>query len=133
MTLIRSLPLLLLALLAACGPADRIPVVSAPPPPARIEDGLDRVNGQDVRALVRMVDRKADELTATLGDMTEARTLLLSALLIADELNDLRGAAAVARNESPAESAPDPAYAVAIERIAERVERLASQLQLGGE
>ena len=86
-----------------------------------------------LRALVRMVDRKADELTAALGDMTEARTLLLSALLIADELNDLRGAAAVARNESPAESAPDPAYAVAIERIAERVERLASQLQLGGE
>ena len=86
-----------------------------------------------LRALVRMVDRKADELTDALGEMTEARTLLLSALLIADELNDLRGAAAVARNESPAESAPDPAYAVAIERIAERVERLATQLQLGEE
>ena len=86
-----------------------------------------------LRALVRMVDRKADEITGSLGEMSEARTLLLSALLIADELNDLRGAAAVARNELPAESAPDPAFAVAIERIAERVERLASQLQLGEE
>jgi len=86
-----------------------------------------------LRALVRMVDRKADEITGALGEMTEARTLLLSALLIADELNDLRGAAAVARNESPAVSGPDPAFAVAIERIAERVERLASQLQLGEE
>ena len=54
MTLIRSLPLLLLALLAACGPADRIPVVSAPPPPARIEAGLDRVIGKDVRALISL-------------------------------------------------------------------------------
>jgi cell division protein ZapA len=50
-------------------------------------------------------------------------------LLIADELNDVRGAAAVVRNESPADVAPDPAYAVAIERIAERVERLAVRLE----
>jgi len=82
-----------------------------------------------LRALVRMVDLKAEEITGTLGEMTETRTLLLSALLIADELNDLRGAAAVARNESPADVEPDPAYAVAIERIAERVERLASQFE----
>lgn len=81
-----------------------------------------------LRALVRMVDNKAGEITAALGEMTEARTLLLSALLIADELNDLRGAVAVARNETPTDPDPDPAYAVAIERIAERVERLAAQL-----
>lgn len=80
-----------------------------------------------LRALVRMVDLKAEQLTGALGDMTEARTLLLSALLIADELNDLRGAAAVTRNDSSVE--PDPAYAVAIERIAERVERLADQME----
>jgi len=86
-----------------------------------------------LRALVRMVDMKAEEITGALGEMTEARTLLLSALLIADELNDLRGAAAVARNtESTAETEIDPAYAVAIERIAERVERLASQLDRAG-
>lgn len=82
-----------------------------------------------LRALVRMVDTKADQLTGALGDMTEARTLLLSALLLADELNDLRGAAAVTRNEMPASTEIDPAYAVAIERIAERVERLADQVQ----
>jgi len=84
-----------------------------------------------LRALVRMVDGKAIELTAALGEMTEPRTLLLSALLLADELNDLRGAAAVARNE-PAPAEVDPAYAVAIERIAERVERLADQLERTG-
>lgn len=85
-----------------------------------------------LRALVRMVDKKAEEITAALGDMTEARTLLLSALLIADELNDLRGTASVARNEPAAETEIDPAYAVAIERIADRVERLASQLEQSG-
>ena len=82
-----------------------------------------------LRALVRVVDTKAGEITGALGEMTEARTLLLSALLIADELNDLRGAAAVERNETAAETAPDPAYAAAIERIAGRIERLAAQLE----
>jgi cell division protein ZapA len=82
-----------------------------------------------LRALARVVDQKAADISKALGEMTEARTLLLSALLIADELNDVRGAAAVVRNESPADVAPDPAYAVAIERIAERVERLAVRLE----
>lgn len=87
-----------------------------------------------LRALVRMVGSKADELTGALGEMTEARTLLLSALLLADELNDLRGAAAVARKEPTVAAAePDPAYAVAIERIAERVERLADQMGRDGQ
>ena len=55
MTLMRSLPLLPIALLAACGPAgQRIPVVSAPPPPVRIEAGLDRVIGKDLRALISL-------------------------------------------------------------------------------
>lgn len=86
-----------------------------------------------LRALARLVDQKAGDITKAIGEMTEARTLLLSALLIADELNDVRGAAAVARNESPADGTPDPAYAVAIERIAERVERLATRLEGAGE
>lgn len=85
-----------------------------------------------LRALVHMVDSKASDITGALGEMTESRTLLLSALLLADELNDIRGAAAVARNETGDAAEPDPAYAVAIERIAERVERLADQLDRTG-
>ena len=52
MTRTRSAPLLLLALLAACGPAGKIPIVAAPPPPVRVEAGLDRVIGRDARALI---------------------------------------------------------------------------------
>jgi cell division protein ZapA len=85
-----------------------------------------------LRALVRMVDSKATELTNALGDMTEARTLLLSALVLADELNDLRGAAAARTGVEASPAETDPAYAVAIERIAERVERLAEQIERTG-
>jgi len=81
--------------------------------------------------LVGMVDAKAADLTRALGDMTEPRTLLLSALLLADELNDLRAgaqAAALATPPPPREAATDPAFAIAIERLADRMERLATRL-----
>ena len=57
MTLLRSvrlLPLAPAALLAACGPTGHVPVVSAPPPPVRVEAGLDRVLGKDARALISL-------------------------------------------------------------------------------
>lgn len=43
-----------IALLAACGPAQNVRVVNIPPPPVRIEAGLDRVLGKDLRALVSL-------------------------------------------------------------------------------
>ncbi len=78
-------------------------------------------------ALAGMVDRKAVDITQAIGEMTEARTLLLSALLIADELNDLKKAAAA--RPDPVDPVADPAYAVAIERMADRVEQLAARLE----
>jgi cell division protein ZapA len=78
---------------------------------------------EQLRSLAGMVDRKAGDITAAIGDMTEARTLLMSALLLADELNDLR------KKQSPAAPASiDPGYAEAIEQLATRVERLADRL-----
>lgn len=54
MTFPRLAPLVPIALLAACGPTQQIRIVDAPPPPIRIEAGLDRVLGQDVRALISL-------------------------------------------------------------------------------
>jgi len=57
MTILRSPRLLTLApiaLLAACGPTGKIPVISAPPPPSRAEAGLERVMGKDARALISL-------------------------------------------------------------------------------
>jgi hypothetical protein len=53
MTAHRLTPLLAIALLAGCGPTERIAVVSAPPP-VRSEAGLQRVIGQDARALISL-------------------------------------------------------------------------------
>lgn len=43
-----------------------------------------------LRELAAEIAARADRLTATLGAMSEARLLLMSALMIADELHDLR-------------------------------------------
>lgn len=84
-----------------------------------------------LRALARIVDAKAADLTLSIGELTETRLLLLSALLIADELNDARGAAAVARHEADIPPRLDPAIAIALERIGDRMERLATTLEHG--
>jgi len=52
MTITRRLPSFApLLLLAACA-GETVPMVSATPPPVRIEAGLDRVMGRDARALI---------------------------------------------------------------------------------
>jgi len=59
---------------------------------------------------------------AGLGAQSEARTLLYAALLLADELSELRG-----------RSAPEPAgSAEALEMLAEKLESVASQLESAG-
>jgi cell division protein ZapA len=73
-----------------------------------------------------LVDRKAQEAAAAVGNMGEARQLLFASLLLADELKELRSGkpGAVA-----AEPERDPAMADALERLAERMELLADRLE----
>jgi cell division protein ZapA len=59
------------------------------------------------------------------GGVTEVRQLLLAALLLADELSDLRAA----RANGNGAAAPDPALTDALERLAARVESVADQLE----
>jgi cell division protein ZapA len=79
-----------------------------------------------LRALAAVVDRKAKEAAAAVGNMGEARQLLFASLLLADELKELRsgGPGAVI-----AEPEPDAAVADALERLAERMEMLAERLE----
>ncbi len=70
--------------------------------------------------LATMVDRKAAEAARAVGGTNEARQLLLAALLLADQLDD---AAAGARDPD------EPAFAATIDALAERIERLAVQLE----
>jgi cell division protein ZapA len=65
---------------------------------------------------------KADELTGSLGQMSEPRLLLMTGILVADELFDLRA--------GTAPPAPSNAPVVdALERLAQRVEKLAESLE----
>ena len=79
-----------------------------------------------LQQLAAVVDRKAKEAASALGNMGEARQLLLASLLLADELKEVRSGKPGAAPQAPE---PDPAVADALERLAERVEMLAERLE----
>jgi cell division protein ZapA len=85
-------------------------------------------DGEEVhlRALAAVVDRRAHDAAAALGSLTETRQLLFAALLIADDLKEVRAGAGLPDPEPPP---PDPAVAEALERLAERIENLAERLE----
>ena len=89
---------------------------------------------EHLRALGRMVDAKALEAEKSAGGLNEVRQLLFSALLLADALNDA-GTGTSAGAPPPTPSSPgtggaiDPGIALAIERLAERVEQVADRLE----
>jgi cell division protein ZapA len=89
-------------------------------------------DGQEprTRRLAQYVDGKIAEFSKSLGQIGEARLLLLAALVIADELSDTGEALQQERNRPPA---PDIAAADAvvsgIREIAERIESIAARIE----
>ncbi|HEY0113276.1 MAG TPA: cell division protein ZapA [Allosphingosinicella sp.] len=80
-----------------------------------------------LRSVAAIVDEKARDAAAALGNLSEARHLLYASLLLADEVKEGR-----ASHATPTVAEPDPALAAALERLAERVESLAERLEQGG-
>jgi len=76
-----------------------------------------------------MVDKRAHDATEALGSLTETRQLLFAALLMADDIKEMRAGAGIADPPAPP---PDPAVAQALERLAARMESLADTLERGG-
>lgn len=74
-----------------------------------------------LRAAAALVDAKGALALSGLGTLSETRLLLLSALLIADDLLEKKPSAAAQQS--------DPATARRIEAIAERMEALAAELE----
>ena len=74
--------------------------------------------------LAQHLARKADDLSAALGQMSEPRLLLMAGILVADELHELRESQAV-----PQSGAPDAATVDVLLRAAERIESLADALE----
>jgi cell division protein ZapA len=87
-----------------------------------------------LRVLADMVDSKASEVLRTMGGVSEARQMLFTALLLADELSEelTRSAAAVSAAPAPMQDPDDAQVAVmVVEELANRVEALAARLENG--
>ena len=76
--------------------------------------------------LAATVDRRARDAAAALGGLTETRQLLFAALLIADDLKEVRAGKGL---PDPTPPPPDPAVADGLERLAGQIEALADTLE----
>ena len=75
-----------------------------------------------IAGLAAYVDGKVRDLVASLGDVGDQRLLVLTSLLLADELWELRESGAAARNGGDARAA-------SIEALADRLDRLIETLE----
>ncbi|HTU13166.1 MAG TPA: cell division protein ZapA [Allosphingosinicella sp.] len=79
-----------------------------------------------LHSVAALVDQRARDAAQALGSLTETRQLLFAALLMADDIKELRAGAGI---PEPAPPPPDPAVAQALERLAGRMESLADSLE----
>ncbi len=78
-----------------------------------------------LRGIAAIVDDKAKEARDAVGGVSEVRQLLFASLLLADELNEARQA----KDGTIAPPTPSTEGIAAIERLADRIETLASRLE----
>ena len=83
----------------------------------------------NLRAAAQLVDGKSREALAGLGTLSEARQFLFASLLLADQLVDNRPEAAAALSVP---AGPDPEMILQAERLADRLESLATALENEG-
>lgn len=79
-----------------------------------------------VRKLAADIDRRANELLKSVGSVGEARILFMTALLIADELADLKS---MLEGEREAAERADAAVADGVTALARRVDAIAERLE----
>jgi cell division protein ZapA len=83
---------------------------------------------ENLRRAAQLVDAKSREALAGLGALSEARQLLFAALLLGDQLIDRVGPAPTV-TPPPPPPGPDPLVVRRVEAIADRIERLATDLE----
>ncbi|HEX8233011.1 MAG TPA: cell division protein ZapA [Caulobacteraceae bacterium] len=101
--------------------------VNGRPYPVGCEDGQE----EHVRSLAALFDEQVRQVAGEVGQLAESRLFLMGALLLADELADLRDRLAVAQGEAArvqAERTRSEARAVeALDEAARQVEALAAK------
>lgn len=90
-------------------------------------------DGQEdhVRRLGEYIDRRVRELVSSVGQVGDARLLVMSSLLVADELSEAYAALEQQRTEGDAEATAEDTeeMAEAVEALAARVEGIAESLE----
>ena len=82
-----------------------------------------------LHSVAAMVDQRAHDAATALGSLSETQQLLFAALLIADDIKEIRAGAGI---PEPVPPQPDPAVALALEKLAARMESLADSLERSG-
>ena len=90
------------------------------------EIGCDPGQEERVKKLAADIDRRANDLLKSVGAVGEARLLFMAALLIADEMDDIKGAL---ERERKALEPADAAIASGIDRLAQRLDAIAERLE----
>lgn len=75
-----------------------------------------------LRILAKELDKRMESLVGAVGQVGDARLLVMLSLLLLDELEE-------AQSPTPAASGGEAAAAAIIERLAERMESLAERLE----
>ena len=83
--------------------------------------------------LAQYIDRRVDELIAAVGQVGDARLLVMASLLVADELSEVYTELDSLRNNrrpnAIAQSGSGPVSPSDLNRLAERVEKIAEALE----
>jgi cell division protein ZapA len=88
-------------------------------------------DGEEARLeqLAAHINAKAGELSTLLGQLSEPRLLLMSAILTADELFELRDGSANNESPPPADTNRDADLVAQITETATRIEAIATRLE----
>lgn len=82
---------------------------------------------EHLRELAAYIDRRMRELSATIGDVGEMRLLVMTSLLIADELSDSLAREGLQLGEETPEEQSSPVRS--LEWAADRIEAIAARLE----
>jgi cell division protein ZapA len=80
---------------------------------------------EHLRALAADLDRRIDEIKASTGPSGEARLLLMAALVLSDELHDLRGQAKPREPDTEQKTKTEPKAGRRLRGLAKRAEAIA--------
>lgn len=90
----------------------------------------DEGDEERLRSLAHEIDRRVAQLTDSVGQIGDARLLLMAGLLIADELAEAKNEVRRGQDERAREDlAKGEIVADAIEKLAQRIEALAARLE----